>query len=107
MVTTCGYVCANRHSEVKVIAVTLFFGGSGQIIKINAQQRSYLIGPGVFIPCGELQDSDDLVDFSAHLFKGKPSVPLCLLDAGTSAALRCDKNLYSCEQNMSIDCRLY
>lgn len=59
------------------------------------QHRLYLIGPGVFIPRGELQDSYDLINFSAHLFKSEPSVSLCLLNPSTSTTLRCDKNLYS------------
>lgn len=55
----------------------------------------YLIRPGVFIPRGELQDPDDLVDLGAHLLEGEPPVPLRLLHTGTSAALGRHKDLYS------------
>lgn len=60
------------------------------------QHGLYLISPGVFIPRGELQDPDDLVDLGAHLLKGEPPVPLRLLHAGASAALGRHKDLYSC-----------
>lgn len=56
---------------------------------------SHLVGPGVFVPRGELKDSDDLVDLRAHLLKGELPVPLRLLHSGTAAALGSNENLYS------------
>lgn len=63
----------------------------------------YLVRPGVFVPRGELQDPDDLVDLSAHLLKGEPPVPLRLLHAGASAALGRHKDLDGCATVESDD----
>lgn len=60
------------------------------------QRGLYLISPGIFIPRGELQYPDDLVDLGAHLLKGEPPVPLRLLHTGASAALSRHKDLNGC-----------
>lgn len=104
----CGYVCVQKGTpkqNVIIWVVSFFFfvfKGSVKLKSPNVQHRPYLVGPGVFVPRGELQDSYDLVDFGAHLLKDEPSVPLGLLDAGTSTALGCDKNLYSWGQSVRI-----
>ena len=102
-------VCKKGHSKAKCDYLTcnVFFFWFLRECKIKRpkviQHRSHLIGPGVFVPRGELQDSYDLVDFGAHLLEDEPPVPLSLLDAGTSAALGCDKNLYSWGQSVWIE----
>lgn len=90
-------VCAHRHCKPKGLLLSRFlvvldFTEDSQ--GLNMQPGSYLISPGVLIPRGELQHSYDLIDLSAHFLKGEPSVPLCLLGAAASAALRRHKDLY-------------